>query len=172
MTKRSFTLIELLIVISIIGILATIALSVNTIVRRKAFDARAKSEVQVLLKSWITYSGDGGNLVDQCSGTSVLDTANLVGSPSVTEDLISARALGSSFDSTGIHAATFPAIICTYPASTNSAAALAVGKQLLMNPSPDPANRIYATGSTGQAIDELFDTPAIGTNPWFVAVQK
>lgn len=58
MKRKSFTLIELLVVIAIIGILAAIALSATSSARKRANDTKVKSDVNSMMKAWVTYSSD------------------------------------------------------------------------------------------------------------------
>lgn len=56
--RKVFTIIELLVVVAIIGVLASIALSVSSAAKKKSADASVKSGAQTFLKAWITMSSD------------------------------------------------------------------------------------------------------------------
>jgi prepilin-type N-terminal cleavage/methylation domain-containing protein len=82
--KKAFTLIELLIVIAIIGILATAILLVMRNVRFKARDASFRSSVSSVKTAWTVCCEGGGNIqgkanvtttdVDICDDTDVIDS--------------------------------------------------------------------------------------------------
>lgn len=59
--KKGFTLVELLVVISIIGILTIITLASFTNAQKKGRDAKRKSELDALSKAMIMYFNDTGS---------------------------------------------------------------------------------------------------------------
>lgn len=62
MKRAAFTLVELLVVISIIGILSTVAVVATDSARRQALDARRKADLVQLAKAIEMYNYDNGDL--------------------------------------------------------------------------------------------------------------
>lgn len=69
--NRGFTLVELLVVVAIIGILATIILASLDSARMRARDIKRKSDLQALSKAFMLYVNDAGGIpvsVSWCGG--------------------------------------------------------------------------------------------------------
>lgn len=69
--RSGFTIVELLIVIVVIGILATIAIVAYNGIQARGNDAKIRSAVNQLEKAIITWSADNGNVVRGGSGSTV-----------------------------------------------------------------------------------------------------
>ncbi len=164
-----------MVVIGIIGILAAIALSFSLSSRKKAADARSRTDVQEVLKGWAVYSNDSSQYLSLCSGILVLDVINVTGAPSLSADLIPANLIGSNVDFSQIVASSATdgvAQTCVYNSGVFTATSIAVGKQMQVTSVADPSNALYPHNSVGGAIDAVFDTPAAGpygTNVWYVS---
>ena len=82
--KKAFTLIELLIVIAIIGILATTVLVVMRSVRSKAKDASFRTSVSSIKTVWtVCCDGDGGiqsKAADEGDGIYICDDPSIIDS--------------------------------------------------------------------------------------------
>ncbi len=66
-TNTGFTLLELLVVITIIGLLATIVMASLSVSRQKSRDATRKSQIEEIVKAYALYYADNGTY--QVSGT-------------------------------------------------------------------------------------------------------
>lgn len=73
--NRGFTLLELLVVMAIIGILATVVLTTVDVARSKGRDAARKTESLEILKALELYYSDNGLYPD--SGTVVVELGNI-----------------------------------------------------------------------------------------------
>lgn len=67
-TRKGFTIVELLIVIVLIGILASIALLAYGNIQQRARDAQRKSDLASIAKSLQHYRTDNGNFITTGSG--------------------------------------------------------------------------------------------------------
>jgi prepilin-type N-terminal cleavage/methylation domain-containing protein len=72
-SRQGFTLIEMLTVMLIIGILAGIVLSVNSVVQSKAARARAEGEMKTISLACESYKVDNGTVPRDVTTTDVLD---------------------------------------------------------------------------------------------------
>jgi prepilin-type N-terminal cleavage/methylation domain-containing protein len=94
-SKRGFTLLELLVVMLMISVLATIALASYPYMREKAGDAAAKSDLKNAAIVQEEYYGDNQTYADQTE----LDAA-FVGSANVTLTVVSADMGGYEMSAT------------------------------------------------------------------------
>lgn len=92
---RGFTIIELLIVVLVIGILATIAMASYPTIREKAGDAAAKSDLKNSAILQEEYYGDNQTYADQAALDAVLQE-----SENVTVTVISADMGGYEMSAT------------------------------------------------------------------------
>ena len=77
---EGFTLLELLVTISIIGILAAMAISMYSAYRTRAFDARALSDLRNVMSAQEAYFADNETYVNDMDALTGFDTE----SPAVT----------------------------------------------------------------------------------------
>jgi len=170
MRRNAFTLIELLVVIAIIGILATIALSATQSARKRAADAKVKSDVQTVLKAMVTNSSDNSGFLQPGLGVANVTLTALPAAMVTT--LTTDGSLRTGFDTTGILAAASPDVAAYGP--TYNASAIAVGKILSTQVARNPSAGVYDQGDTGGTGPEnIFTVPSPGgTLPFFVVTQR
>lgn len=159
-----------MIVLVVIGILATLGLVVARSARLRAHDAKSKSDVGAFIKGWIQLSGDSGRYVSQCSGSFEIKTTNIAGGASLSSDFLSNNLLAASVETTTIFGSTYPQTTpCAYSAANTTESVIAVGEQLTIG--TGATDNIYPNNTIGGAIDSTFDTPNVGSLPWFVITQ-
>ena len=92
---RGFTVIELLVVISIIALLSSVAISAATIARTKAKEGRARTEIGQLVRAILIAQGEQSQPLRGISGTvNPITTANNTGTISGTPCLTTISTAG------------------------------------------------------------------------------
>lgn len=71
MSRKGFTLLELIIVISIIAVLSTIGLNAYTSVQRSARDTRRKSDLKEMQTALETFRAENGRYPDTCNDSAL-----------------------------------------------------------------------------------------------------
>ena len=84
-TATAFTLIEMLVVMAVIAILASIILSVNGYAQKKSAMIRAEGEIAAMSAACASYQGDFGSYPQDSSGDTDALCPYLHGDPSVSE---------------------------------------------------------------------------------------